>query len=89
MQSGSAVESLCAPVAKMAHKTASDAPLEHTGDHKRYGHVPGVGSVSWPSEWRRQRREASRRDRDGEARVINAFRSVFRRHAAAVAPATG
>lgn len=41
MQSGSAVESLCAPVAKMAHKTASDAPLEHTGDHKRYGHVPG------------------------------------------------
>jgi hypothetical protein len=35
MQPGSAVESLCAPVAKMAHKTASDAPLEHTGDHKR------------------------------------------------------
>ena len=42
MQSGSAVEFSCAPVAKMAHKTASDAPLEHTGDHKRYGHVPGV-----------------------------------------------
>jgi hypothetical protein len=38
MQPGSAAESLCAPVAKMAHKTASDAPLEHTGDHKRYGH---------------------------------------------------
>jgi hypothetical protein len=34
-------------------------------------------------------KEASRRDRDGEARVINAFRSVFRRHAAAVAPHDG
>ena len=32
MQPGSAAESLCAPVAKMAHKTASHAPLERTRD---------------------------------------------------------
>ena len=68
---------LCAPVAKMAHKTVSDAPLSTRGiteDMAMYPEWFGELAIGMAQTAKRKHR-----DRDGEARVINAFRSVFRR----------